>query len=107
MQSTSSDDELVFAHLLLRSQQLYATMDIYVEQAGLRAMSIPMRTLRKQDPVQGTVFETVSSAPVPFSFQQTDVAIWNGLFKGEIKGRPILNHLQVIVVSAMRATLLR
>lgn len=97
MQFHSRGDDIVFAHLLLRSQQLYAAMDLYVEQAGLQAISLPLRTLRKQDPIQGTVYETASSTPVPFSFQQTDAAIWGGLFQGEIKDRPILNHLQVVL----------
>lgn len=96
LQCSSRDDELVFAHLLTLSGQLYAAKDVHIEQAGLLfANSMAAHTKRTEDPNLGSVFETVSSTPVPFTVQQTDDAVWNGLFKGEFKDRPVLSQTQV------------
>lgn len=96
LQCSSRDDELVFTNLVTLSEELYAAKDVHIEQAGLLfANSLVAHTKRTEDPKLGSVFETVSSTPVPFPVQQTDVAIWNGLFKGEFKNRPVLGQIQV------------
>lgn len=91
-QSHSRDDELVFAHLLIRSQQLYATMDSHMEEAGLLfATSLAGQTKRVQDPTHKVMFQTASSSAVPLSVHQMDDVIWNGFFKGVAGTRPGVN----------------
>lgn len=70
-------------------------MDTHIKQAGLHIDLMAMHTTRKQDPTQGAVFETVASYPVPFSVQQTDATVWEGLFKGHPKGKPVVGHVLV------------
>lgn len=82
----------MFAHLLIRSQQLYATMDIHIEEAGLLLVnSMASQTKRIQDPTQRLMFQTVSCSGVPLSVHETDDLIWNGFFKGAARTRPGVN----------------
>lgn len=70
-------------------------MDSHIKDAGLQIDLMALHTSRKQDPLQGAVLQTVASYPVPFSVQQTDATVWEGLFKGHPKGKPVVGHVQV------------
>lgn len=78
----------MFANLLIRSQQLYASTDAHLEQAGLLLVdSVATRTQRKRGAEQGAVYETVSCSSVPFSVQQTDHTNWEGFSRYQAKNR--------------------
>lgn len=79
LQQSSNDDELVFGCLLIHLQQLYASKDSHVKQSGLEADLVAMHTESKQDPKHGNMLQTASSMAVPFSVQQTNAVIWDGL----------------------------
>lgn len=95
----SVDDELVFGSLLIHLQQLYATKDIHVKQAGLEADCLALHTERKNDSAYGTLYETASSVPLPFPEEKTDNIIADGLLNGHTKIRPLVNHANVRTAS--------
>lgn len=102
----SLDDELVYCSLLIHLQQLYAIKDIHVKQAGLEADSVAMHTERKNDSTDGAVYLTASSMALPFSVQNTDNVIADGLMNGHTKSRPLNNHAHVRTVAAVCLCLL-